>query len=373
MATLGRELAAERRTAQHRGVSRRFWAVLMWLLLLPHATVRADELPCTPDDELSQAAASLLLANGQPNAAQLMAAVQAAGSDAVALHAVFVKTDADSALRAWLIELRTRSDTELICGLAVSETGRLLIASARAGSLAPISPDVRIVRGRLSPGFDRPELVIASANGKLTRIGAGGNVLTRGLALGADFVAPIKVQLVARGPAGPRPVAERSVAASAALAADSNRDLTPAEPQASVEPPASRSAVERDDLVALVMELRRARRRPSVHDNRLLREAASEYARRVCRDGRVAHELEQGSGPEGRLTSAGLTARLVGEAIARAADAKSALVALERSPSHLLTLLEPRFTDIGIGRARDAQGKSCFVVLLCAWPRYVGH
>jgi hypothetical protein len=28
---------------------------------------------------------------------------------------------------------------------------------------------------------------------------------------------------------------------------------------------------------------------------------------------------------------------------------------------------------VGVGRARDALGKSCFVVLLCAWPRYMGR
>jgi uncharacterized protein YkwD len=105
----------------------------------------------------------------------------------------------------------------------------------------------------------------------------------------------------------------------------------------------------------------------------LLREAATEHARAVCREGRVAHELERGQGPEARLASAGLSARLLGEAIARATDADSALHALEQSPSHLLTLIEPSFTDVGVGAASDGHGKSCFVVLLCAWPRYQGR
>jgi uncharacterized protein YkwD len=123
----------------------------------------------------------------------------------------------------------------------------------------------------------------------------------------------------------------------------------------------------------LLVDLRRSRGLRVPRDNRLLREAATEHARAVCREGRVAHELERGQGPEARLASAGLSARLLGEAIARATDADSALHALEQSPSHLLTLIEPSFTDVGVGAASDGHGKSCFVVLLCAWPRYMGR
>jgi uncharacterized protein YkwD len=72
------------------------------------------------------------------------------------------------------------------------------------------------------------------------------------------------------------------------------------------------------------------------------------------------------------LAKAGLDARLLGEAIARAEDTDSALHALQNSPSHLYTLLDPRFTDFGIGVAKDQAEKFCYVVLLCAWPRYVG-
>jgi len=349
-------------------VLRLLWLVTIAIALWMRVPVRADELACVPDDGLSQAAAALLLTNEQPNAAQLSAAVQEAGSDAVSLHAVFAKAGTDARLRAWLTDLRARSDVDLICGLAINEVGSLLIASASAGSLAPISPDERVVRGRLAPGFARPELVIASADGTLTRLGAAGGALTRGVLLGTEFVAPLKVQLVARGPAGPRPVAERSLAAPAGPAPSS-----PAAATSAVEHASGASASGTDDLASLVMELRRARGRPRLRDNRLLRDAASEHARRVCRDGRVAHELVPGSGPEARLASVGLSARLLGEAIARAADARAALAALEHSPSHLLTLLEPRFTDVGVGRARDSLGKNCFVVLLCAWPRYMGR
>jgi len=83
--------------------------------------------------------------------------------------------------------------------------------------------------------------------------------------------------------------------------------------------------------------------------------------------------VEAGVGPDARLARAGLEARVLGEAIARADGTVSALDALKNSPSHLFTLLDQRFTDFGIGVAQDGAQKFCYVVLLCAWPRYVGQ
>jgi uncharacterized protein YkwD len=340
----------------------------------------ADELPCKLDDTLSQAAADLLLAGSAPDGPQLTAAVREAGSDATAVHAVTVQAGNVAALKHWLTELRARSDAELVCGEAASESRRLLIATALGGTLSPIDPQARVVRGRLAKGFGHAELVIAAADGSLTRLGASDEVLARGIALAPELPTPIQVQLVARGPAGPRPIAERTIAASSSAehspVAPSPTAPSPAEtgpaaaPVHPAEPSATASARE---LAGLLLELRRSRGRPGLRDNRLLREAATEHARAVCREGRVAHELSTGNGPEARLASVGLTARLLGEAIARAADAGTAFNALEQSPSHLLTLIEPRFTDVGVGQASDGAGKSCFVVLLCAWPRHLAR
>jgi uncharacterized protein YkwD len=390
-------------------------ALLCW-----HAAALADELPCKLDDALSQAAADLLLSGSALDGPQLTAAVRAAGSDAAGLHAVRAADLA--ALKAWLRDLRSRADAELSCGEAASESGRLLIATAQGGTLSPIDPVSRVVRGRLTKGFDHAELVIAAADGSLTRVGASAEVLARGVPLAQDLPPPIHVQLVARGPAGPRPIAERtlterksadsasgdhsdasrtaeaaapgkaamasaaataSAPASSASASSASASSAPAPnasaadsgpaPSASAAASAPAAPAEASALGSLLVDLRRSRGLRVPRDNRLLREAATEHARAVCREGRVAHELERGQGPEARLASAGLSARLLGEAIARATDADSALHALEQSPSHLLTLIEPSFTDVGVGAASDGHGKSCFVVLLCAWPRYMGR
>jgi uncharacterized protein YkwD len=377
-------------------------ASICWVVLCCPLPALADELPCQLDDALSQAAADLLLAGSALDAPQLTAAVREAGSDATALHALTVQAGNNAELKRWLSELRARTDAELVCGEAASESRRLLIATAQGGTLSPIDPQARVVRGRLAKGFTQAELVIAADDGSLTRLGASAEVLARGIALAPELPTPIHVQLVARGPAGPRPIAERTIESSSALertrAASSAAAVhtpepndaamahTPAANGASApSTPASGSAAapaqaapgsadpSANELAGLLLELRRSRGRPSLRDNRLLRGAATEHARAVCREGRVAHELSTGNGPEARLASVGLTARLVGEAIARAADAGTAFNALEQSPSHLLTLIEPRFTDVGVGQASDGHGKSCFVVLLCAWPRYKGR
>ena len=406
------------------------------------ASAHADDALCPPDETLSIAAAELLLTGRvKPAPAQLVAAVREAGSDAVALHALFIGPKAPaSAERNWLAGLRERSDAPLRCGRAQSAAGELVISSAHAGELQPVDPRTRLLRGSLIAGFTRAELVLAAADGELLRIGVNASTLERGVQLAPTLAAPVKIQLLATGPAGPRPIAERwlenpappatrPVGAESKPAAPGDGGSGPSGPQvpranglrptvhadsqpappsgassppsvaptpatpapalaASGSPPASQGApsaagtaprpqgsqvgaaeAPEVELAFLVRELREARGKRPLRDNRLLRGAAAGHARAVCEQGRVAHTLQDGRGPEERLLSAGLSARLVGEAIARAEDAPAAFEALQNSPSHLLTLLEPRFTDVGVAEARDTAGKRCYVVLLAAWPR----
>ena len=106
--------------------------------------------------------------------------------------------------------------------------------------------------------------------------------------------------------------------------------------------------------------------------NRVLSEVATAHARAVCGSGRVAHTLVPDGDPEARLRRAGVVARVVGETVARSTSVAKAYVALMRSPSHRLTLLDRRFTEAGIATAESGE-HVCLVVLLAAWPRYVGR
>ena len=375
------------------------------------------------DQQLTEAAAELLLAdNERPSAQALGDAVRAAGSDAVGVHALFVPADAaPEREQQWLATLRTRLDGALHCGRADSAAGRLLIAVGRGAALDPIDGAAPVVRGRLQPGFRDAELVIETADAQLIRVGVSADGLNQGVALTQDLRLPLKVQLVARGPAGPRPVAERHVHAEGARGARAVRAedvvattapahrassnaaeagssdaaagrapegppsspnsanvaaaMAPArKPSPAVVAASGSSRVEAQgaELSRGLRALRAQRGRGGLRPNRLLREAAGQHAAEVCAKGKVAHEIEAGSGPDARLAQAGLDARVLGEAIARADGTEAALDALKNSPSHLYTLLDPRFTDFGVGVAEDSAQKYCYVVLLCAWPRYVG-
>jgi uncharacterized protein YkwD len=164
----------------------------------------------------------------------------------------------------------------------------------------------------------------------------------------------LRVQLIAKGPAGPRPLAERVVGEPAArsITADAPIDLEPEQ----------QLAVARGDAGARGLR---------VHT--LLTEVATAHAQQVCAEGRIAHELTPGADPEQRLRTRGVSARRVGETIARERSAGGALQRMLQSPAHRLTLLEPGFTDFGLGEARDERGRVCLVVLLAAWPRFVGR
>jgi uncharacterized protein YkwD len=119
------------------------------------------------------------------------------------------------------------------------------------------------------------------------------------------------------------------------------------------------------------MQLRRLAGARSLRSNRLLTQEATHHAKAVCESGKVGHELDPSGDPEARLLARGIEARVVGEAVARAATLADALRAIEDSPSHRLTITDPRFTDAGYGQARDDKGRTCAVVLLASWPRKV--
>lgn len=324
---------------------------LSFVVMLASVPGVAHALDCERDDALSRAAATLLGQDGPLSPGSITRAVRAEGSDAPAVHALRDPDVEDARVRAWLEELHSRDDAPLACGEAQGDAGRLVLAAARAGTLS-VDGDPPRVRGHLAAGFVRPELVVRDARGRLERVGVDEATLAEGVRLSDELALPAVVQLVADGPHGPRPVAERVVGGAATgeptmMAGDS-------------------------DPTTRLDDLRELREVGPVRHNRLLAREATRHARRVCEEGRVAHTLEPGEDPEHRLERRGIRARLVGEVVARAASPGAAMDALVRSPSHHLTLVERRFTDAGLGTATDAGGHTCLVILLAAWPQYLG-
>lgn len=341
------------------------WTLLL-ALFLP-ASVAADAggeaAACDEEAALSDAAAELLLAGTPPTPESLMRAVRSAGSDAVGVRAFLWRAaDSGAGANAWLAAFAHKADARVVCGRAQSASSGMLLVAARAGSLEPLAGHGARVRGSVSERFVDPELVVADGYGDLQRMAVDRAQLARGIPIADDLARPARVQLLARGPLGPRPIAERML-----LALDGSA------PEAS-DPLAQDSDGSAQQTIAERLDRLRAQAgRPALRSNELLARVAAAHAQRVCAQGQVAHQLAPGDDPKQRLRAAGVSARRVGETVARADDAAGAFLAFEHSPSHRFTLLESGFTDSGTGEAKDAQGHTCVVVLLAEWPRFVGR
>jgi uncharacterized protein YkwD len=331
---------------------------LLLAALAAPVPARAFELPCRHEDVLAETAANFLLSGAPLESSRLLPEARALGFDGVAIHAH--EGSDDAALVAWLKTVSDRADGPLVCGEAASETRRLVLVSVRGGHLRLAG---RIVYGELEPGFSKPELVFEASDGEISRAGTSRERLAGGVAL-PDGVHTRKVQLIAEGPSGPRPVAELALDAQArrpSLAA-------PAPNPAETRGPRSRSV---ETLLARIDGFRRGKGVGTLRQNELLSHSAQRHAERVCELGRVAHRLDQGDDPETRLREEHIEARAVGEAVARADSADAALAAVFESPSHRDAVAERRFTDAGIGQALDQKGHTCLVVLLASWPRRI--
>lgn len=340
-------------------------AVGLWLCA---GAARADlaALPCSSTDALSEAAALLMLQGTTPTPQALSAAAKEAGFHGAQLHASLATDDA--ALSRWLRAMRGRERSELLCGEAVTAERRLVVAAPFGGELS--FEHGRLV-GKLGPGFASPELVIQGADGKPQRLPVQAKALKDGVPLPGGLELPAQVQLVAEGPAGPRPVAEVEIESP-------RRGGFTTAPAPGTKTAPRRAPARKDDggppgpaLHSRLAAFRRAHDAPSLRDNALLERSATRHAAAVCASGHVAHRLSDGEDPVSRLRRERIEARAVGEAIGRSRDAAGALEAIFDSPSHRYAVVERSFTDVGIGHARDARGRSCVVVLLAAWPRRI--
>jgi uncharacterized protein YkwD len=328
---------------------------------LPAAPARALLLPCTQDDSLSETAAEYLLSGRRVDADELVPLARRLGFDGVALHAHDGLDDA--ALAGWLKGLGERADAPLVCGEAVSEQRRLVLVAVRAGRLR----DERgLIRGELAPRFKHPALVVEGAGGETERIAVSAAELGAGVRIKPELLPYARLQLVAEGPQGPRPVAEL-VPADASAPAPASGSANP-DPRESGHGARSRPT---EALLARIDATRRSEGARPLRGNQLLQVSAQRHAQRVCELGKVAHRLGEADDPETRLREEHIAARSVGEAVARSASSDAALSAIFRSPSHRLAVTDKAFTDVGIGQAFDAKGHSCVVVLLAAWPRRI--
>lgn len=297
---------------------------------------------CTDDPRLAEAAAALAL-DPDPSEETLLGLVRAAGSEAPRAHALSVADGETERVTTWLATLVARGETPLACGEAQTGTRRVIIVTPAAASLAI---DGTNVSGSIATGWHEPLLYAEDADGEVQVFELESP--TFAMSLPEDFEA-VRLQVVARGPDGPRPVAERILGVREA------DGLASGEPRERVE------------------QLRHEAHASPLRASRLFDRVATEHAEAICAAGEAAHELEPGDDPTARLRAEGVVARHVGEVAARGVDVAHAVSALSRSPSHRAALVDPRFTDVGIGTATGDDGHECVVVVLTAWPRIVAR
>lgn len=293
---------------------------------------------CADDVRLSEAAAALAL-EAEPSEATLLGLVRAAGSEAPRAHALSVSPGDGARVEAWIAQLVERGETPLACGEATTGERRVIVAVPAAATL---EVEGASVRGRIADGWHEPMLYAEDVDGQVHVVELTAPSFDTTLPSGVEAV---RVQVVARGPDGPRPVAERVLGAREA------DGLAEGEPR------------ER------VVQLRSEAHAPALRTSRLFDRIATEHAEAICAAGEAAHELEPGRDPSARLRERGVVARHVGEVASRGADVSAAMSALAQSPSHRAALVDRRFTDFGLGTATAADGHECVVVLLAAWPR----
>ncbi len=339
--------------------------ILCAMLLAIHATAGADEDKppaegepsaepakpaklCMRNQKLEQLAGQLAELQHIPPSPELIRKAREAGVDANPLYAKFGVTGEFDSFKTWLENLDETADAPLICGRARFGERIVLVAAIRAGSLELVGKNG--IHAEVIEDFRDPYLVVRDAGGSSRRISIDGGEYGATMSLPLEWDRPLFVQLVATGPSGPRPVAERWVGKMPEGAPTRRGSQSPE---------------------AWLMQLRRASGARTLRSNRLLSQEATSHARAVCDSGKLGHDLDAEGDPEARLLERGIEARVVGEAVARAATMRDALHAIEDSPSHRLTVTDRRFTDAGYGKATDDKGRTCAVILLASWPRKV--
>ncbi len=298
------------------------------------------------DDALARAAAELVARGRTPTAPEILEAARVEGSDAPTVHGLRVRGETGAAqVDAWIARM-TVDGSPLACAHADTDEGALWLAAPRLGGITVLSTDPVRVRASFVVSTGAAVLYVLDGRGETTAYEVAGSPTE--IELPEGLVAPLALQLVAARPEGPRPVAERTIGEVL--------DSAPLAEGASLE--------------SAIGALRHRAEVSPLRSSHLLARLAQRHAEAVCREGRVAHVLDEGDA-ERRLMREGVEARHVGEVVARGRDEAAAWHALVSSPSHRGALSDRRFTDAGLGRASDASGRSCVVVLLAAWPRRV--
>ncbi len=224
----------------------------------------------------------------------------------------------------------------------------VVVAAESHAVLEPLPTRARVgqfltLRATTDPGIRSVRVYLTAAGGNVhttpVSTDATGAFVAR---FAVDAPGMVTAQVVADLADGPRPVLEAMVFAG----------LEPQDP--SEEPAAPAPGPESDGVGPLYGWLAQARGggAPLTRDERL-ESIARAHAERMRARRSAAHDAGDGL-PTDRVARLGV--REVGENVAHAGSLREAHDALLESPSHRANVLSGRFTHVGIGVARDADG-----------------
>ncbi len=258
----------------------------------------------------------------------------------------------DAALTNWLgaeHPIGTRR-----CGVARGKNakGEIVVAAVEVDALANLSPlpmhshvgSWLTVESHLLVAASDARVVVTEPDGATRRLLASfdqGRVLAR---FAPDRSGIFTVQVVADVDGGPRPVLEARVAADASSSA-----------AASSDPSSEKCAAGDSEIACMIQSFRRQNQlNPLTRDDRL-DAIANAHARVMIATKNLAHDAGDGD-PVARFQNANLSARVVGENVARAESIVAAQKSLFASPSHRDNLLSREFDRYGVAAIFDADG-----------------
>ncbi len=317
------------------------------MLGLSGVTVAAAQpAPCDVDSTLTRVA-QRFLSGRYASLDAIKADAQAHGSDVAALTAIRSSTLNAEKVSSELEKMRKQYGVPVRCGVASNSNIRALVATPDRGRLSVTRVgDVYSFEMRWRKGFVRPELWIETRTGAVLKYPIkASNTEHASLKLSLEMAAS-KVQLLGENSAGPQVLAERWL----------------------TKQPMSVAQLEHDPKRWFESLRKRAGVPVSLRRNTLLDDISEKHSMLMCKIGRAVHNAGDDD-PSDRLRRRGLTARVVGEVVARASSLPDALHGLEESPSHHATLIDKRLTDWGVGVAYDADDNACVTVMLVAWPQ----
>ncbi len=303
--------------------------------------------PCERKPELD-GLAHVFADKPEKSSAVLTALAHEKGISDTRLHVWHAAQPSQTHTAQWLERLLARSDAPLVCGMHQSSEGVVWIAAERAAAIE-VDRHYGRLKATLSQGFHSPVIVVLDRHLRLDRQAVSEKALQQGVSWPVQPNEAYVIQLMATGPSGAYPVAEVWLTSSQEVPALFGNTSAP--------------------IPERLTELRRRFHVGELRINRLLSDQAHAHAREVCQAEKVAHELSAGVDPVERAQRVRIQADALGEAVARASNLSTAFDAFLRSPAHLLTLTDARFTDVGMASATDDTGARCLVVFLAAWPR----